>query len=54
MDEWFFVSINGGTGYMLVRDGSFVGYFASLNVPIEPQPGTTVYTIENNVAPPNA
>ena len=52
MNTWYLVEINGSTGYMLVRDGVFVGYFDSANNPITPDAGSTVFTIENDVAGP--
>jgi hypothetical protein len=52
MNTWFKVSINGGEGFMLLTDGVFVGYYDAAGQQIYPDPGSTVYVIENDVIGP--
>lgn len=52
LNTWFEVSINSGTGYMLLTDGAFWGYYGKDGKEIKPDPGTTVYVTKNDVIGP--
>jgi len=56
MFTWQKVSINGGLGYQKLdaETREFLGYFDDAGNSIEPESGTTVYVVENDVAGPGS